>query len=380
MRIVVDATMLDGKPSGAATRLEALHEALVVQMASEPGALEVRYLVRPGADVLSGASCIPFEGLGTPFRRARCGSRLDALLTEQGAELFSAGALPMPHVRSVPSVLTLHDVRFMVPGAGQSWVRRIWAANLLRRNLRRATAVVAVSDSTRQAVLDRQLVAEGQVHVVPNAGTPGLERVYDIQALADFRRRVDLSSRYVLALGPAEPHKRIEDLIQVLAAVRQHEAGSDLALVLVGRTEARRAFGLARLAESLGVANAFRMTGVLPQNDLAIAMSGADALISAAHHEGFGIPAVDAQRLGVPVVAVRAGALAEVTDGAAWLSDPGDLAGLAAALLDATNPGDVREARLRAGMKAADRWSWDLSAGQLVKLWRDALSHWESPT
>ena len=367
MKVIVDATTLDGKPSGATTRLAALGLAHQAR-----GAVDVEYLVRPDSDPLPGLPCLAFDGMETPFRRAMAGSRLDHFLVERGADVFCAGALPLPKIKSVPTVLTMHDLRFLSPDAGQGLLRRLWGITNLRRNLGRASRVVAVSETTAGMLLERQPVKKKSLVVVPNAGTPGVERVLDVHEIGSFRRHADLSTRYVLALGPAEPHKRVEDLLELLAAVRSHEAGEDLALVLAGRVDMRRAFAYARLAERLHVASAFRMVGVLSKHELSVVLSGADAFVSAARHEGFAIPLVDAQRLAVPVVAVSGGSVAEVAGDGAWLAEPGDLAGLAAALLDATTPGDLREARLRAGLRRAEKWSWERSAVELESVWKDA--------
>jgi glycosyltransferase involved in cell wall biosynthesis len=151
----------------------------------------------------------------------------------------------------------------------------------------------------------------------------------------------------------------------VLTAVRSHAQGADLSLVLAGRTDARRAFALGRQAERWGVADALRMVGPLDAPELAAALSGADALLVTGRHEGFSIPLVDAQQCGVPVVAVRSGALAEVGGDGVWLAGPEDVPGLAAAVLDATTPSDLCESRLRRGRKLAARWSWETSARAL---------------
>ncbi len=368
MKVVVDATMLDGGPSGAATRLAALGLAL-----RDRGDVDVLHLVRPGVDPLPRLACVPFEGATTPWSRARAGRRLDALLREHGADLFAAGALPLPRVDAAPVALTVHDLRFLDAAAGQGPLRRLWGATSLGRNLKRAARVVAVSGSTRDELVRRGLVDAARVDVVPNAATPGLDRIADVDAIARFRARAHIRTRYILALGPAEPHKHVEDLLEVLALVRAHEDGADLGLVLAGRTDPRYAFALARLADRLGVADAFRLTGVVPDDELAVAMSGADAVVSAARHEGFAIPLVDAQSMGVPVVAVAAGAIPEVCDDAAWLAQPDDLPGLAAAVLDAVTPGDLREARVADGYRKAARWSWERSADALAASWRAAL-------
>ena len=368
MKVVVDATMLDGRPSGAATRLACLgaeHR--------RRGVVDVLHLVRPGCDPLPGLACEPFADIDTPWGRSGAGRRLDAFLAGAGADLFMAGALPLPAVRSVPQVLTLHDLRFLAPDGGQGLLRRLWARVALRRNLRRAQHVVSVSRSTQDELVARGLLAPERVAVVSNAGSPGLERVEDVQRIAAFRQQAGISGRYVLALGPLEPHKHVEDLIEVLGAVHQHPLAHDLALVVAGRADPRQAFALARYAARLGVADVFRVVGVLDDEQLAAALSGADALVSAGRHEGFAIPVVDAQAIGVPVVAVDSGALPEVGADGAWLSGPDDLAGFGAAILDATTPSDMRDARLRRGQALAERWSWRISAENLETLWKGLI-------
>ena len=112
--------------------------------------------------------------------------------------------------------------------------------------------------------------------------------------------------------------------------------------------------------------------GLLEPPALAAALSGADALLLAGRSEGFSIPLVDSQRLGVPVVAAAAGALPDVAGDGAWLAPPGDAAAFAAALLDALSPSSRRDTRLELARRAAERWSWERSAEQLEQVWLDA--------
>ena len=364
LRVLVDATMLDGGPSGAATRLLALGAAHAAR-----GRVQVVHLVRPGLDPLPGLLCAPLPHADTPLRRALAGRRLDALLAAHGARVLHCGALPLPRVRAAPLALTLHDLRFLRADAPA--LRRLWARAALPRNLARAACVVAVSKATGDELVARGQAPRDRVHVVPNAGTPGLERAADPQRIAELRRRLGLNTRYVLAIGPVASHKRPGALLAALAAARARPGGADLALLLAGRADAGVAAAAARRARSLGLLEALRVPGALSQDDLLAALSGADALALAGAVEGFAIPVVDAQRLGVPVVAAAAGALPEVVGDGGWLVPPGDAQAFASALLAAVTPGAERDARLAAGRAAAARWSWADSAARLEAVWEE---------
>jgi len=364
MTVLVDATMLDGQPSGAATRLKGLGAALLRHCK-----VDVLHLVRPDIDPLPGLSCLPCPGMDTPWGRLRSGRRLAALLQSTGAEVLALGALPVARVSAVPVTLTLHDLRFLQQDPGVSWLRRLWAARCLPANLRRVDAVIAVSQTTADGVLAHGLADPSRVHVVTNGPTPGLRRTDDVARLADFRRRMGLNQRYVLTIGPLEAHKAVGDMLAALAAARAHPQCADLALVFAGRADPEQALTVARAARRLGLEKAVAITGFLSDDELSTAMSGAEALLLAGRHEGFSIPALDAMELGLPVVAVAAGAFPETCGDAALLVPPGDAQAAGAALVAAVQPGATRARLSHAGFERAMDFSWDEQAAKLEQLW-----------
>lgn len=366
MKLLIDATMLDGQPSGAATRLAGLGAAL-----AERGDVEALHVVRPGVEPLPGLSCVEAAGFDTPRRRVAAGARWEQLAREHAADSLILGALPMPRVRGLATLLTVHDLRFLDPGAQLSWARRLWGRVFLCANLNRARGLLAVSEHTAARLRAILRDAGPSVHVVPNAPTPGIARQRDPERLAAFRRRLGLNARFALMIGPVHAHKNIGLALRLLASVRAHPAGADLGLVLAGRVEPAGARALARAARRLGVEEALRITGCLTPEQLADALSAADALLVLGRSEGFSIPLVDAQLLGVPVLAVEAGALPEVAGSGAWIEPPDDGPGLASALLAALEHGDLREARLQSARQRALGWSWEASAEALVRAVRN---------
>lgn len=364
MKVLVDATMLDGRPSGAATRLLGLGAAH-----RERGQVELLHLVRPDLDPLPGLTCLPCPGMEHPWGRLRAARRLDRLLESTGAELLVLGALPVAAVSSAPVALTLHDLRFLERGPDVSLLRRLWAVHCLPANLRRVAALIAVSQTTADGVVAHGLADASRVHVVPNGPTPGLSRVDDVVRLSDFRRRLGLNQRYVLSLGPLAAHKAVGDMLAILAAARALPQGADLALVLAGRADPERALTVARAARRLGVEDAVAITGLLGDDELSTAFSGAEALLLAGRHEGFSIPALDAMAMGLPVVGVAAGALPETCADAALLLPPGELSATGAALVQAAEPGPTRERLIAAGRERASHFSWQEQAARLEQVW-----------
>ena len=239
--------------------------------------------------------------------------------------------------------------------------------------MRRVDAVIAVSQTTADGVVSHGLARREQVHVVSNGPTPGLGRVEDVTRIADFRRRMGLNQRYVLTVGPLAAHKAVGDMLAALAAARSHPEGADLALVFAGRADPEQALTVASAARRLGVEKAIAITGFLSDDELSTALSGAEALLLAGRHEGFSIPALDAMELGLPVVAVDAGAFPETCADAALLVPAGDAQAAGRALVRAVQPGATRERLTRAGFARALDFSWDEQAARLEQIWRDLV-------
>ena len=88
-------------------------------------------------------------------------------------------------------------------------------------------------------------------------------------------------------------------------------------------------------------------------------------------YEGFGLPVLEAMSRGCPVVASTAGALPEVTGGAADLVDPFDVEGWADALAAVLDGSEHRLALMRRGQERARHYRWPEAAARLAAVYRE---------
>lgn len=245
-------------------------------------------------------------------------------------------------VRSrVPLVVTIHDLAVLRhPEMFTPWARA-YAAVLLRRVVRGADRVIAVSAFTAREAVDLAGVAEDRVRVVPNATDA---------AFAPDGPAAD--GDYVLALATLEPRKNLPRLA---------EAAQRLGVEL--RVVGARGWGRVELS-----GNGVRWLGELPDAEVASLMRGALCVAYPSLYEGFGLPVLEAMRCGAPVVTSAGTAMEEVADGAAELVDPLDSASIAAGIERAIG----RRDELRAlGLERARRYSWADAAEATVAVYRE---------
>lgn len=231
-----------------------------------------------------------------------------------------------------------------------------------------AGAVVANSQWTReqtQTVL-RELGLDShaeRVKVVP-LGTdpaqfkPGLD-TREVRA----RYRLD-GGPWILSVARLEPYKGVDTGIRALARLRA--AGLDVQYAIVGAGKKRDAYK--KLAQEVGVADAVRFVGSVPDGDLPAVYNvgavylGASRRADGTSVEGFGVALAEASASGLPVVAGRSGGLAEaVEDGETGLVvEPEDLDAVAAALRRILTD-DLLARRLgHGGRKAVETvYNWD---------------------
>jgi glycosyltransferase involved in cell wall biosynthesis len=117
----------------------------------------------------------------------------------------------------------------------------------------------------------------------------------------------------VLFVGRVFPNKRFEDLVR-LAFFYKKYVSENFRFLLVGRSGrmARYQQAVESMAEHWGLRpSELLFTGHLPWDDLLACYAAADLFVSMSEHEGFGVPLVESMLLEVPVMAYRAGAVAD---------------------------------------------------------------------
>jgi glycosyltransferase involved in cell wall biosynthesis len=326
MNVAIDASPLIQTRAGTARYLSALLREL-----RRRDDVEVSTLTFGRADRLS---TLARDAVWYPF----------ALGRRRDADVLHCPTYRGPLRPGLPLVVTVHDLAVLRhPDAFNRWTRT-YSPRAVPRVLAAARRIIAVSEFTRQELMELLRIPEQKIHVVPN----GVEDTFTADGPA-------ADGEYVLAVGTLEPRKNLPRLIE--AARRNH-----VELRVVGA----RGWGGVEVA-----GNGVRWLGEIDDAQLARLYRGALCVAYPSLYEGFGIPVLEAMACGVPVVTSRGTAMEEVADGAAVLVDPRDPADLAAGIERAAAE---RDTLVRRGLERARSFRWEAVADATVAVYHEAVA------
>lgn len=254
----------------------------------------------------------------------------------------------------VPVVATFHDATpLFFPESVGRWQRRRLRGAIF--SLRRAHWVHAVSNFAARQLASLLPELGSRIVVVPH----GVSQRFSPGDVP--------GGSFVLGVGGGEAHKNWE---VVLRAYASPEAAPLPPLRLVGAV-AKSDQVLQRVRE-LGVASRVQLLPQADEDTLVACYREALALVFPSRMEGFGLPALEAMACGCPVLAAAAGALAEVSGGAALLLPPDEPGAWLAALLALQRNPELRGELRQRGLARAKQFTWKAAARALVALYREA--------
>jgi len=307
------------------------------------------------------------HNLWTPCHHRQERWALAAELLPLGLDVLHSPDFIPPAYGAKRRVITIHDLNFVYYPALLTGESRRYYAEQIHWAATSAAAIAADSESTRVDIIQRLDVAADKVEAIHLAANPLYRQEVTDTAVDLTLRKYDLNPDFLLAVGTLEPRKNLPFLLRVYARLRA-EAGLEEPLVLVGAKGLLYEKVFAAI-ETLQLGSFVRHLSGVSDQELAHLYHGAGVLATPSLYEGFGLPALEAQHCGCPVVVSERGSLPEIVGPDGVKLDPEDeeswIRTIAAVLSDPAR----RNEMIRSGRKQAAKFSWDETARRTQALY-----------
>jgi glycosyltransferase involved in cell wall biosynthesis len=289
---------------------------------------------------------------------------LPRLARRLGADVIHSPHYTFPLGARARSVVTVHDATFFTDPAAHSRVKRTFFTWWTRRAGRSASALVAPSQATADAVRSRVRVT----HLGPVVAYLGVdaERFHRPTAdeVADFAIGHELGDGWIAFLGTIEPRKNVANLVRAYLELRRTRTDHGLTtpqLAISGSRgwDAEAAAVLDASSPRDGVTE----LGYLPVDELRSLLGGSAVVVYPSLGEGFGLPVLEAMACGSAVLTTRRLSIPEVGGNAVSYTEP-DAASLRLALGALLDDGAERARLAATAVERAAAFTWRRCAEQ----------------
>lgn len=254
----------------------------------------------------------------------------------------------------------MHD---LIPRRFYSPAHRWYYDLILRPLLRRANAVIAVSEFTRTEVLAWSGIEPGRVKAIHNGVSAGFSCTVEPHR-AGFE--------YLFYIGNRRPYKNVPRMLRGFAAA---SISRDVKFIVSGNPDRE----IEGLCKTLDLHDRVRFVGHIPEELLPGYYKGALATVYVSLREGFGLPVVESMAVGTPVLCSNAGALPEIAGGAALYVDSASIRAIAYGMERIVTDPATRAHCSSAGLRNAARFSWERCAQEHLETFRLAVGGVETP-
>ena len=262
---------------------------------------------------------------------------------------------------TIPFITTLHGTDITLVGKDPSF------EPVIRFCINASNAVTTVSQSLKNDTI-KYFGIEREIHVIPN--------FIDVQENSSMFSHQQLRQKYatkdekiICHISNFRPVKRIEDVIKIFALIDQK---IDAKLILVGDGPDR--YMAEKLSRELGLIDRVIFFGKVRDTNHILPI--ADLFLLPSETESFGIAALEAMAVGVPVVSSNTGGIPEVNlhNYSGFLSDVGDIEQMAEFAIDLLSDTDKLDLFKEQAKKRAEVFSLDAILPLYEKLYHEVMN------
>ena len=277
--------------------------------------------------------------------------------------------LPWRLSRAIHPIITVNDLLYY-PVRGRyireyPWQHVWYTRCMLPGSVRRSRAIHAISETTREDLVQRFPSAADKTRVIP-LGTCDPVETPDESVVEQMKMRYGLPARYIFFAGTLTARKNVARLLEAFARMADDHPHH---IVVTGHASSRGG-AVDHLVRRLGLAERFHHLGVVTEADLDVLYRGADIFFYASLYEGFGLPILEAMVRDCPVLTSNTGAMKETSGGAALVVDPYSVDDIERGLRSLLAYPDLCHRLRIKGRERSAHFTWRRCAEALVDVFR----------
>jgi glycosyltransferase involved in cell wall biosynthesis len=267
--------------------------------------------------------------------------------------------IPLMPIKAKKRLTTIHDLNHIVLSKSLRFIERLYAGFVMKRAVKLSNKIITVSKFSVSEI-EKYYKEQEKINLIFN-GINVKNFISDKDST-----EYNLPDEYVLYVGNIKPHKNIKGAVESFNIYKK-KYKSELKLVIVGKKE-----GLINAEDILYNENILFLENV-GFSDLVGIYRRAKIFLFLSFYEGFGLPILEAQASGVPVICSNRGSLIEVSNGSCIEVDPNSYEDVANILNDLLVNSSLYSNYVKKGFNNIKKFPWNISADKHMQLIKSLL-------
>jgi len=303
-----------------------------------------------------------------PYLWTQLGLSLELLFHPIDVLFVPAHVVPIVHPKN--TIVTMHGLEYEFFPEGYSLLERLYMRASIKMSCRWAKKIIAVSKNTKKDLMELYKVPEKKVEVIYEGVNINQKSLPEAdQPLAEnFNDQILNYKPYLLFIGRLEKRKNIEGIIEAYKILKE-KYKIPHSLVLAGAPGYGYEIIKLKIQNYLKIKNSklkIIELGYISEEKKQELMRSADVFLFPTFYEGFGLPILEAQSLGVPVVTSNVSSLPEVGGESVFYADPYESEIIADTVFKLISDQKTKDDIIKRGYENIKRFSWEKCAEEIA--------------
>lgn len=306
----------------------------------------------------------PFYAKYRPIRYAFEQLILPWLLKKYQIDLVHSLGYVGPIITPCPSIVTIHDVNFHALKEIMPLMKRFFLKLFVKQSARHSDHIITISNFSKNQIINYLNIKSNQItsiYIGPGKYIGKIKNI-DWNYLASCYQ---IKKPFIVSFCSSSPHKNINRLVSAFASLYSELPHN---LVLIG--DSSWMDGLKRQIANLGLGNHINFIGYVPDGHILPILASADLFVFPSWYEGFGLPILEAQKAGTPVVCSTVASLPEIAGNGAIFFDPYSVEEIANRIRLCLENNNLRKFLVKKGYENVARFSWEKATLKTLKVYK----------
>ncbi len=287
------------------------------------------------------------------------------LINEKGLYHFPHYNAPIKNLKH--GVVVIHDLIHLDSEEFQKFYYRFYTKTLLKQVIKKAKAIITVSEYTKKRLLEEFPFCKGDnIYVNYNGINTKIFYPASKKQIKDFLKKYQLPETFLLVVGIGKKHKNLDGLLLALKDLWKN--GFSLPLVVSGTNKKIPDYVKPILTEDMRRFVYF--LPYIPKEELRLLYSSAYLLVMPSKIEGFGFPLLEAMACGIPTISSNRASLPEIGGDATIYFDPYSKEEIKEKILEVYNNESLRKNLISKGKKQVQKFDWNKHVKLLIDIYK----------